>query len=232
MKLKLKSKFPFRDRDQAARMLCEKLFHYRGLNPLVLGLSTGAVPMACLIARYLKGDADVLLVEKMASPENPHFTLGIMAEGGTFTLAPGGSQMWVPPHYLEEEKRRLAHCLQERRKLYTPHRAPLSPANRIVILVDDIAQSGLSLLAAYQAVDGAHPAQVLVSVPVVSTAALDLLQRETEEVFALWTGEKWSSSAEIFEINTKPGEEDAAQFLQPLDPEMCAPRGRSTSFPA
>ncbi len=149
MKLKLKSKFPVRDRDQAARMLCEKLFHYRGLNPLILGLSTGAVPMACLIARYLKGDADVLLVEKMASPENPHFTLGIMAEGGTFTLAPGGSQMWVPPHYLEEEKRRLSHCLLERRKLYTPHRASLSPANRIVILVDDIAQSGLSLLAAY-----------------------------------------------------------------------------------
>lgn len=80
--------------------------------------------------------------------------------------------------------------------------------------------------------DGAHPAQVLISIPVVSTAALDLLRRETEEVFALWTGENCSTPAEIFEINTKPGEEDAAQFLQPLDPEMCAPRGRSTSYPA
>jgi predicted phosphoribosyltransferase len=230
MKLKLKSKFPFRDRDQAARMLCEKLFHYRGLNPLVMGLSTGAVPMACLIARYLKGDADVLLVERMFSPENPHFTLGMLAEGGTFTLASGGSQMWVPPHFLEEEKRRLAHSLQERRKLYTPHRGPHSPANRVVILVDDIAQSGLSLLAAYQAVDGGHPAQVLVSVPAVSAAALDLLRRETEEVFALWTGENCSSPADIFEVNTKPGEEDAAQFLQPLDPDLYASRGRSTSY--
>ena len=76
MKLQLKSKFPFRDRDQAARMLCEKLFHYRGLNPLVMGLSPEAVPMACLIARYLKGEADVLLVEKMVSPENPNFDTG------------------------------------------------------------------------------------------------------------------------------------------------------------
>ena len=76
MRIQLKSKFPFHDRDQASRMLCEKLFHFRGLNPLVLGLSPGAVPMACLIARYLKGEADVLLVEKMTSPENPNFEIG------------------------------------------------------------------------------------------------------------------------------------------------------------
>jgi predicted phosphoribosyltransferase len=186
--------------------------------------------MACLIARYLKGTADVFLVEKMETPENPNFTLGVLAEGGTFTLAPGCSQMWVPPHFLEEEKRRLSHSIQERRKLYTPHRGPLSPSNRIVILVDDAAKTGLNLLAAYQAVDGGHPAKVLVSAPAVSATALDLLRRETEEVFALWSGENWSTSSEIFEINSKLGDEAAALFLQPLDPEIRLPRGRVHSF--
>jgi predicted phosphoribosyltransferase len=211
-------------------MLCEKLFHFRGLNPLVLGLSPGAVPMACLIARYLKGEADVLLVEKMTSPENPNFAMGALVEGGTFTLAPGCSQMWVPPHFWEEENRKLSHSLQERRKLYTPHRGPLSPANRIVILVDDTAKTGLSLLAAYQSVDGAHPAQVLVSAPAVSAASLDLLRRETEEVLFLWNQENWVTPAEIYEINPKLGEEEAALFLQPQEPKACISRGRSTPF--
>jgi|GEM_PF-6869247 len=231
MKLRLKSKFPFRDRDQAARMLCEKLFSFRGMNPLVLGLSPAAVPMACLIARYLKGEADVLLLEKMASPENPNFALGALTEWGTFTFVPGCSQMWFPPHLLEDEKRRISHSLQERRKLYTPEKGPLSPANRIVILVNDTAKTGLTPLAAYQAVDGGHPAQVLVAVPAVSAASLELLQRETEEVFSLWKGENWTTSTEIFEINPKLDEESASLFLHPLDPEMCISRGRITSFP-
>ena len=231
MKLHIKSKFPFHDRDQAARMLCEKLFSLRGMKPLVLGLSPGAVPMACLIARYLKGEADVLLMEKVVSSENPNFALAALTEWGTFTLAPGCSQMWFPPHQLEDEKRRISHSLQERRKLYTPQRGPLSPANRIVILVDDTAKTGLTPLAAYQAVDGGHPAQVLVAVPAVSDASLELLKRETEEVFSLWKGENWTTSAEIFEINPKLGEESASLFLQPLDLEMCISRGRTTSFP-
>ena len=50
--------------------------------------------------------------------------------------------MWVPPHFLEEEMRKLSHGLQERRKLYTPQRALLSCANRVVILIDDLAKRG------------------------------------------------------------------------------------------
>ncbi len=212
-------------------MLCEKLFHFRGLNPLVLGLSPDAVPMACLIARYLKGEADVLLVEKAASPENPHFALGAMAEGDLFTYAPGCESMWVPLHFLEEEKHKLSHSLSERRKLYTPHRERLSPANRIVILVSDAAHSGLSLLAAYQAVDGGHPAQVVISVPAATSPALELLRHETEEAFALWTSEHWTCDSEVFEINTHLDENDAAFFLQPLDPDLCISRGRDSYIP-
>ncbi len=188
--------------------------------------------MACLLARYLKGEADVFFVEKIYSPENPNLTLGALAENGVFTLAPGGSQMWVPPHFLEEEKRRVAYGIQERRKLYTPHRPALSPVNRLVIVMDDVSKSGLSLWAAYQGVDGSHPALVVVAVPIATSAALELLRRETEEALALWTGDQWSSASEIYEVNLNMGEEDAAQFLQPLNPELYAVRGRVHSEPS
>jgi predicted phosphoribosyltransferase len=104
--------------------------------------------------------------------------------------------------------------------------------NRLVIVVDDVSKSGLSLWAAYQGVDGSHPAQVVVAVPMATTAALELLRRETEEALALWTGDHWTCASEIYEISLNMGEEDAAQFLHPLDPELCAPRGRVHPIPS
>ncbi|HWQ94508.1 MAG TPA: phosphoribosyltransferase family protein, partial [Gammaproteobacteria bacterium] len=49
----------FRNRDEAAQLLSEKLAHYRGKNPLILGIPRGAVPMGKLIAAELGGELDV-----------------------------------------------------------------------------------------------------------------------------------------------------------------------------
>jgi predicted phosphoribosyltransferase len=56
---------PFRNRDEAARRLADRLAEYRGRHPLVLGIPRGAVPMAEIIAEALGGDLDVVLVHKL-----------------------------------------------------------------------------------------------------------------------------------------------------------------------
>jgi len=48
----------FRNRQYAAILLAEKLAHYKGLNPLVLAIPRGAVPMAKIIAEQLEGVGD------------------------------------------------------------------------------------------------------------------------------------------------------------------------------
>ena len=40
----------FKNREQAANLLAEKLLNYQGKNPLVLGIPRGALPMAEIIA--------------------------------------------------------------------------------------------------------------------------------------------------------------------------------------
>ena len=52
----------FADRTEAARLLAARLQHYRGRNPLVLGIPRGAVPMAKVIADALGGELDVVLL--------------------------------------------------------------------------------------------------------------------------------------------------------------------------
>jgi predicted phosphoribosyltransferase len=59
---------PFRDRDEAARRLVERLAAYKGVNPLVLAIPRGAVPMARIVADALGGEVDVVLVRKLRAP--------------------------------------------------------------------------------------------------------------------------------------------------------------------
>ncbi|HYD34261.1 MAG TPA: phosphoribosyltransferase family protein, partial [Methylophilaceae bacterium] len=61
---------PFRDRNEAAHLLAEKLVSYRGHNPLILAIPRGAVPMASIISETLEGELDVVLAAKIPAPGN------------------------------------------------------------------------------------------------------------------------------------------------------------------
>ena len=52
----------FKNREEAAVQLANRLGAHRGRHPLVLAVPRGAVPMARIIADALDGDLDVVLV--------------------------------------------------------------------------------------------------------------------------------------------------------------------------
>jgi putative phosphoribosyl transferase len=79
---------PFRDRQQAAALLAERLLHLRAAHPLVLAIPRGAVPMAALIAERLQGELDVVLVRKIPSAIDPELAVGAVDEHGNRELAP------------------------------------------------------------------------------------------------------------------------------------------------
>jgi putative phosphoribosyl transferase len=57
----------FRNRRHASRLLARKLSVYKDKHPLVLGIPSGAVPMARVIADELEGDLDVVLISRLRS---------------------------------------------------------------------------------------------------------------------------------------------------------------------
>ncbi|HEY5618624.1 MAG TPA: phosphoribosyltransferase family protein [Vicinamibacterales bacterium] len=70
----------FRNREEAAALLADRLAAYRGGRPLVLGVPRGAVPMARIIADALGGDLDVVLVRKLRAPGQPELAIGAVDE--------------------------------------------------------------------------------------------------------------------------------------------------------
>ena len=187
----------FKNREEAARLLAERLATYRGQNPLVLGVPRGAVPMAQIIAEALGGDLDVVLVRKLRAEGQPELAIGAIDEAGT--VLKGGYFGLASDEHLREEIRAQQEILRRRRELYTKAQPAIEPAGRLVIIVDDGIATGASMLAAVHAVRARHPKKIVVAIGVAPPESLAALGREADEVVCLQSPEFFYAVGQFFE---------------------------------
>lgn len=179
----------FRDRTHAAQQLAKALAAHQGKNPLVLAIPRGAVPMGRVLADALGGELDVVLVRKLGAPGSPEFAVGAIDESGWTYVADHAGAAGADAEYLEREKRAQMEKLRMRRAQYTPHRAPIDPAGRIAIVVDDGLATGATMLAALHAVRARNPARLVCAVPVAAPDSLEKVRPHADEVVCLDTPE-------------------------------------------
>ncbi|MCW5582078.1 MAG: phosphoribosyltransferase [Luteimonas sp.] len=177
----------FEDRTDAARQLVAALARYRGKNPLVLAIPRGAVPMGRVIADALGGELDVVLVRKLGAPGNPEFAVGAVDEAGWEYIADYAAEMGASKTYLAEEADAQLATMRARRATYTPARAPIDPAGRIVIVVDDGLATGATMMAALHSVRARGPKRLVCAVPVAAPESLEKVRPHADEVVCLDT---------------------------------------------
>lgn len=177
----------FRDRDDAARQLADRLAAYRDQHPLVLAIPRGAVPMGKLIAEQLNGELDVVLVRKLRAPFQHEVAIGAVDESGWTTIAPYAAAAGADQDYIADEKRLQLQILQARRVQYSPLRTPVDPAGRTVIVVDDGLATGATMTAALHGLRQRQPLKLVCAVPVASVEALEKIWPRADEVVCLMT---------------------------------------------
>lgn len=174
----------FIDRTDAGQSLAQKVERFieselpsERNNIVVVGLPKGGVCVALEVARRLLLPVDILVSRKLPYPNKPELAIGAVSSDGLMVLNTElpNNRPWI--RYIESQRKELLHHTKEiERKLYSlANRIPTSFKDKVVIIVDDGIATGMTALAAIKTAKARGAKRVLLAVPVVSTASLDLL---------------------------------------------------------
>ena len=180
----------FRDRDEAGRLLADRLAAYTGPGAVVVALPRGGVPVAAAVADRLDAPLDVLVVAKLGLPGQEELALGALADGGALVLNPDVvAAAGLTPTRVAEVVEAGRVELARRSRRYRGDRPPLVVAGGTVILVDDGLATGATMRVAVLALRAGSPARIVVAVPVAPRSTCEALRADVDEVVCLITPE-------------------------------------------
>ncbi|HZE77003.1 MAG TPA: phosphoribosyltransferase family protein [Nitrososphaeraceae archaeon] len=204
--IKKKFQFRFKDRENAANILAAALEDFlekedrRGREGgrkntliLVLGIPRGGVIIADIVAKNLKAsDFDIVLPRKLRIPHNEEAAFGAIMEDGTIYLDDRlVKDLDISEEYIEKEKNLQLQEIERRKSLYrnTSKQHERELGNKIndktiVILIDDGAASGATVIAAARSIRKNslnNAKELIIALPVAPKETVGLLRKEAAD---------------------------------------------------
>lgn len=213
----------FRDREDAAHQLAERLEGRSWHRPLVLAIPRGGVVVGAVLAARLGAELDVVLSRKLHAPCQPELALGAIAEDGLMYVnqyaQAYGEEL---KEYLAAEQRQQLAEIARRKGLIRDIRPPAECEGRSVIVTDDGIATGSTMIAALQTVRARHPKELVVAVPVAPPERLPEVRRWCDELICLYAPADFLAVGEFYEDFPQVADEEFAALLR----ATCASKAR------
>jgi putative phosphoribosyl transferase len=216
----------FKDREEAGRILANRLTKYADQTPIVLGLPRGGVPVAFEVAKALKAPLDVYVVRKLGVPGHEELAMGAIASGDVRVLnQPVVEDLRISEAAIETETRKEQEELKRRELLYRGKRPPLDVSNRTVVLVDDGIATGSTIKAAIAALKKQKAGRIVVAVPVAPASTIDELKTEVDEVICVSTPEFFYAISLWYDEFPQTSDEEVRELLKKAETKKQAAAG-------
>lgn len=205
----------FRDRHDAGIRLARALRRYRGAkDALVLAVPRGGLPVGREIARALGLRLDVVLTKKIGHPDNPEFAVGAVSLTDEALDAELIAREAVPREHILSAVARIRTELRARGRLYRGSADPPSVAGKTVILTDDGAATGRTLLAAVDLLRRQGARRIVVALPVAAPDAVAALKARADEAVCLEAPESFFAVGESYGDFNQVSDAEAVAILR------------------
>ena len=206
-------RYVFEDRLAAGRRLGIEVAKIHLINPVVLGLPRGGVPVAAMVAEAINAPLDVIVVRKLGVPSQPEFAMGAIGENGTRVLNHNVIRASnVSEQALQAVESRERNELDRRLRAIRSVRPRESLVGCAAVIVDDGIATGATMRAAIDVAKASGATTVIVATPVAPPDVVADLRSKADRVICLeepepfWAVGTWYrrfdavSDAEVAEV--------------------------------
>ncbi|MFI0087970.1 phosphoribosyltransferase [Streptomyces bobili] len=180
----------FQDRRQAGQQLAARLMEWSAagdlVDPLVLALPRGGVPVAAEVAGALGAPLDILVARKIGVPGHPETGIGAIVGDDPPVFDRRAVQMLgLSEDKLGPDVARERTELHRRERQYRGEGSAPHIEGRTVIVVDDGLATGATARAALRHLRRRGPARLILAVPVGAPESAAEMRSEADDVICL-----------------------------------------------
>jgi len=159
----------FKDRNEAGKLLAKEIKKLKDegyiIDPVVIALPRGGVPVAFEISKELNAPLDLFFVKKIPAPQNEELAIGSVSESGlVFINKEIVERLGIDEEYIQQAAMEKIQEIARLREKYKVE--PQMLEDKDVILVDDGIATGASMFLAAQSIVREKPRKIIIAAPV------------------------------------------------------------------
>jgi putative phosphoribosyl transferase len=177
----------FKDRTSAASILASilkgrmsSIGQNKQKDVIVIGIPRGGAVAADIVAKKLSADFDLVISKRLLAPQSARSIGAMMSDGSIYLDKFVLRSLNVPQSHIEMQKLQQKKEIEVMKRLYRSDQRQYNIEDRIVILVDDGADRGSTIIAASKWVRGRNPKYLIVAIPIASPQGVDNIKQEAE----------------------------------------------------